>query len=95
MTKSGNDYNYPPLSLLDFGEAIFDEKDITDQEKAREFEETLAKYGAFVRVFTVLTGVGVTRYEFLPVGGTRIADITNLYEDIKLNYGREKRQSGI
>ena len=86
MAKSCS-YIYPPLSLLDIGEDIFDVNEIINQDKARVFEDILAKYGVFVRVLSVSIGVGVTRYEFLPFGGTRIVDVTDLYDDIKLYYG--------
>ena len=85
-------YVFPPVSLLDNSTIDMDYHSKDDVEKAARLESIMAQYGAKIKVLNVYSGLRVTRYEFLPIDGTRIEDVVSLKEDVELYYcGRKIR----
>ncbi len=79
-------YELPPISILDppsptKGRRIKQDLD----EKARVLEETLASFGVGGKVVDVRRGPVVTRFEFQPAPGVKVARITSLADDIALH----------
>jgi S-DNA-T family DNA segregation ATPase FtsK/SpoIIIE len=79
-------YELPPISILDppsptKGRRIKQDLD----EKARLLEETLASFGVGGKVVDVRRGPVVTRFEFQPAPGVKVARITSLADDIALH----------
>lgn len=85
-------YVFPPVSLLDNSTIDMDYHSKDDVEKAARLESIMAQYGAKIKVLNVYSGLRVTRYEFLPIDGTRIEDVVSLKDDVELYYcGRKIR----
>jgi len=79
-------YELPPISILDppsptKGRRIKQDLD----EKARLLEEILASFGVGGKVVDVRRGPVVTRFEFQPAPGVKVARITSLADDIALH----------
>lgn len=80
------EYNYPPIDLLEPGEA----EDISkharrDREKAQLLEETLRSFGIQAKLTGIAHGPAVTRFELQPAPGIKVSRITSLSDDIALN----------
>ncbi len=83
-------YELPPLSLLDQpnpAKARRGRQDLDD--KARLLEETLASFGVGGKVVGARRGPVVTRFEFQPAPGVKVARITSLADDIALHLASE------
>lgn len=85
-TASKTVYQFPPLSLLKWGnKQMLGDSDAHLRETARKLEQTLRNFGVNVAVTNVSCGPTVTRYELLPEQGVKVSKIVSLTDDIKLN----------
>ncbi len=78
-------YQYPPLKLLNKGKKNAGNSEAELQETARKLQEILANFGVNVTVTDVSCGPAVTRYELQPEMGVKVSKIVGLADDIKLN----------
>jgi S-DNA-T family DNA segregation ATPase FtsK/SpoIIIE len=79
-------YELPPLSLLDPTPPAKSRRGRQDfEEKARVLEETLASFGVGGKVLETRRGPVVTRFEFQPAPGVKVARIVSLADDIALH----------
>jgi len=79
-------YELPSLTLLDPvspGKGRRARQDL--EEKSRLLEETLASFGVTGKVIEARRGPVVTRFEFQPAPGVKVARITALADDIALH----------
>lgn len=83
--KSGQEYVFPPLSLLTKGENAQGDSKKHLQETAMKLQQTLKTFGVNVTITDVSCGPSVTRYEMQPEMGVKVSKIVNLADDIKLN----------
>ncbi len=84
MVKS--EYKLPPLNLL--VRAKSSKKGSSERElkeTAAKLKETLESFGVGVSITNISCGPTVTRYEVQPDHGVKVAKITALVDDIKLN----------
>lgn len=83
--KDFDDYNYPPIDLLeDRSDAgSIDEGEI--KEKALAIEETLESFGIEAKVVQIDIGPTVTCYELKPQRGVKVSKILNLADDLALS----------
>ena len=80
------EYNYPPIDLLEAGEAEDVSKHARrDREKAQLLEETLRSFGIQAKLTGIAHGPAVTRFELQPAPGIKVSRITSLSDDIALN----------
>ncbi len=83
-------YELPPLSILDPPNPAKSRRTRQDvDEKARLLEETLASFGVGGKVIGARKGPVVTRFEFQPAPGIKVARITSLADDIALHLASE------
>lgn len=83
--KSGQEYVFPPVSLLTKGENSQGDSKKHLQETAMKLQQTLKTFGVNVTITDVSCGPSVTRYELQPEMGVKVSKIVNLADDIKLN----------
>lgn len=83
--NSGQEYVFPPLSLLTKGENAQGDSKKHLQETAMKLQQTLKTFGVNVTITDVSCGPSVTRYEMQPEMGVKVSKIVNLADDIKLN----------
>lgn len=78
-------YEFPPIALLEQGEGkkIIGKTAITDN--ALKLQRTLQSFGVSAKVEDVSIGPAITRYELKPAEGVRVSKIANLSDDIALN----------
>ncbi len=83
--KDFDNYNYPPVDLLeDRSDAgSIDEGEI--KEKALAIEETLESFGIEAKVVQIDIGPTVTCYELKPQRGVKVSKILNLADDLALS----------
>jgi S-DNA-T family DNA segregation ATPase FtsK/SpoIIIE len=83
------DYNFPPLTLLDPGKPY--EKIDKDElyEKKQRIEEKLGEFRVEGEVKEYHPGPVVTTYEFYPYPGIKVSQVANLTEDLSLALGAE------
>ena len=80
------EYKYPPIELLDPPVRPRNTDDSDElRETAIKLKNTLESFGVKVTVTDVQKGPAVTRYELQPETGVKVARITSLADDIKLN----------
>ena len=80
------EYNYPPIDLLQPGEAEDVSKHARrDREKAQLLEDTLSSFGITAKLTGIAHGPAVTRFELQPAPGIKVSRITSLSDDIALN----------
>ncbi len=78
-------YELPPLTLLDPPSPAKGKRIRQDlEEKARTLEEGLASYGVRGKVIDARRGPVVTRFEFQPAPGVKVARVVSLADDIAL-----------
>jgi S-DNA-T family DNA segregation ATPase FtsK/SpoIIIE len=77
-------YTFPPLTLLDVGTPVekIDKAELL--EKKRLIEEKLREFRIEGEVKEYSPGPVITTYEFYPSPGIKIAQVTNLSEDLSL-----------
>ena len=86
MDDDAPEYNYPPIDLLEAGEAEDVSKHARrDREKAQLLEETLNSFGIQAKLTGIAHGPAVTRFELQPAPGIKVSRITSLSDDIALN----------
>lgn len=84
--KEINNYQFPPLSLLnEVKKKANAGKNTENVETAKMLQQTLQSFGVNVTITDVSCGPSVTRYELLPERGTKVSKIVSLADDIKLN----------
>lgn len=85
IKKDFDNYNYPPVELLeDRSQAgSIDETEI--KEKAVAIEETLESFGIEAKVVQIDVGPTVTCYELKPQRGVKVSKILNLSDDLALS----------
>lgn len=84
IRAAGDQYVFPPLSLLDETKT---KGDVTRQEtlhNAEKLQNTLQNFGIIVKLVGISVGPTVTRYELEPQAGVRVNRIVNLSDDIAL-----------
>ncbi len=83
------DYNFPPLHLLDPGKPAekIDKNELL--EKKQRIEEKLREFKVEGEVKEYHPGPIITTYEFYPNPGIKISQVANLSEDLSLALGAE------
>ena len=84
-TVVSDDYEFPPIDLLNRGKRKTAENVDVLREKAMRLEETLQSFNIDAKVTNVTQGPAVTRYEVHPNSGVKVRGIKNLADDIALN----------
>ncbi|HWT27365.1 MAG TPA: DNA translocase FtsK, partial [Mobilitalea sp.] len=81
------EYIFPPYNLLNSPKAKIAKgtNDRNLKETAMKLQSTLESFGVHVTITNVSCGPAVTRYELQPEQGVKVARITSLADDIKLN----------
>ena len=90
ITVEEENYEFPPIELLDEGKATAikgGKKAVTDT--ATKLQKTLHSFGVSAKVENVSVGPAITRYELKPAEGVRVNKIANLADDIALNLAAE------
>jgi len=90
MTVEDENYEFPPIQLLQEGEKRVNKggkKAVTDT--ASKLQKTLYSFGVSAKVENVSVGPAITRYELKPAEGVRVSKIANLADDIALNLAAE------
>ena len=88
LSQPGEQYQYPPITLLDQGEAgSFTEAGAEMRSNSKRLADTLRSFGVDARPGEVVRGPSVTRYEFAQPQGVKLSKITNLSDDIALALG--------
>ncbi len=78
-------YEFPPIALLELGEAKKATSKTQVTENALRLQKTLHSFGVAAKVEDVAIGPAITRYELKPAEGVRVSKIANLADDIALN----------
>ncbi len=78
-------YMFPPITLLQKGEAATGDSARELKETAMHLQQTLATFGVRVTITDISQGPSVTRYELQPEQGVKVSKIVGLADDIKLN----------
>ncbi len=81
-----NKYKLPSLNLLHMPVKIKSTNKDVFNELVKFLEETLASFGVEAKVINIAVGPAVTRYELEPALGVKVSKITNLADDIALNF---------
>ena len=86
MDEDAPEYNYPPIDLLEMGEA----EDVSkhsrrDREKGQNLVDTLRSFGIETTLTGIAHGPAVTRFEVQPAAGIKVSRITSLSDDIAMN----------
>lgn len=83
--KTHNDYSLPPLSILHYeqkAEKGFDRHSLDLY--AKKIKEKLEEYKVYGDVINVCPGPVVTRFEYLPAPGTKVAKVEGLSKDLMM-----------
>jgi S-DNA-T family DNA segregation ATPase FtsK/SpoIIIE len=84
--RCGDDYDLPPLSLLDDSAPFpYEEQDQRLRERAVLLERTFTDFGLNVKVVGINTGPVITQYEVALETGLRVNKVTTLADDLALN----------
>lgn len=84
--EENEDYQLPPLSLLDDYEIPDQSNEYTVIENnIQKLEETFESFGVRARVVKANLGPAVTKYEIEPATGVKVSRILNLTDDIALS----------
>ncbi len=78
-------YEFPPIALLEQGVAKKQTSKTLITENALKLQKTLHSFGVAAKVEDVSVGPAITRYELKPAEGVRVSKIANLADDIALN----------
>ena len=78
-------YETPPIALLEMGEVRKAKSKTALTENALKLQKTLHSFGVSAKVEDVAVGPAITRYELKPAEGVRVSKIANLADDIALN----------
>ena len=83
-----SNYKKPPIELLGLDPAVEDDTSEIN-ENTKTLIDTLASFNVTASIKGVDRGPRITRYEVVPARGVKVNSITNLFNDIKLNLGKE------
>ena len=90
ITVHDEDYEFPPITLLEEGK---NNSDKNSQKQllatAEKLRRTLYSFGVSAKVENVSVGPAITRYELAPAEGVRVSKIANLADDIALSLEAE------
>lgn len=78
-------YEFPPIALLEQGEPKKARGKTAITDNALKLQRTLHSFGVSAKVEDVSIGPAITRYELKPAEGVRVSKIANLADDIALN----------
>lgn len=78
-------YEFPPLDLLAKPKPGKGANERELKETAIKLQKTLESFGVRVTITNISCGPSVTQYELQPEQGVKVAQITKLSDDIKLN----------
>ncbi|AGB40708.1 DNA segregation ATPase, FtsK/SpoIIIE family [Halobacteroides halobius DSM 5150] len=81
QAKNNEDYQLPPLSLLN----EVTDKEATFVDKTQILQQTLDNFGVNAKITDVHCGPTITRYEIQPAPGVKVSKIVNLADDIALS----------
>ena len=81
-------FKFPPIDLLGLDPVVEDDQSEI-QENTKTLIDTLASFNVTASIKGVDRGPRITRYEVVPARGVKVNAITNLFNDIKLNLGKE------
>lgn len=86
-SKQGEKYNYPSPMLLEKSSEQ-SSSDIAKelQTNGKMLVDTLENFSVHTKIINISRGPAVTRYELQPAAGVKISKITNLSDDIALNF---------
>lgn len=80
------EYNYPPIDLLNPGKTTQDPNlNAKIEAGSRKLLATLESFGVQAKLTHVTHGPAITRYELQPAPGVKVSRIVNLVDDIALN----------
>ncbi|MBQ9395325.1 MAG: DNA translocase FtsK 4TM domain-containing protein [Proteobacteria bacterium] len=80
-----NEYHHPPLSLLHYDPSTQKGFELDSLKLyARKIEEKLAEYHVQGQVVQICPGPIITRFEFQPAPGTKVAKISSLSDDLMM-----------
>ena len=85
MVEIEEEYQFPPIELLQKGRSGSSTSDKELHDTAVKLQQTLSNFGVRVTVSDVSCGPAVTRYEIQPEQGVKVSRIVSLADDIKLN----------
>lgn len=80
--NTDNDWQLPPLDLLEKGSGVAKGGDV--EKNAEIIEKTLRHFGIEVERGEILTGPAVTQYSFRPAVGVKVSKILALQNDLSL-----------
>ena len=83
-----SNYKKPPIDLLGLDPVIEDDTSEIN-ENTKTLIDTLASFNVTASIKGVDRGPRITRYEVVPARGVKVNSITTLFNDIKLNLGKE------
>lgn len=89
LTVEDENYEFPPIDLMQEGENKNTTEKQTLAETANRLNKTLYSFGVSAKVEKVSVGPAITRYELKPAEGVRVSKIANLADDIALNLAAE------
>ena len=89
ITVEDENYEFPPMSLMERGSNKSKGGKKTVTETASKLQKTLYNFGVSAKVEKVSVGPSITRYELKPADGVRVSKIANLADDIALNLAAE------
>ena len=85
QTEIDENYEFPPIALLEQGEGKKTRSKTLLADNALKLQKTLHSFGVSAKVEDVAVGPAITRYELKPAEGVRVSKIANLADDIALN----------
>lgn len=85
QTAVDENYEFPPIALLEQGEGKKTRSKTAITENAVRLQKTLHSFNVSAKVEDVSVGPAITRYELKPAEGVRVSKIANLADDIALS----------
>ncbi len=85
QTEVDENYEFPPIALLEQGEGKKTRSKTLITENALRLQKTLHSFNVSAKVEDVSVGPAITRYELKPAEGVRVNKIANLADDIALS----------
>ncbi len=87
QNQTGDDYRFPPLTLLRASKAVSEDASDEVSLNRTRLEEAIQSFGISASVVSVIRGPTVTRYDLELDRGVKLARITNLSGDLALSLG--------
>jgi len=85
VSAEEEEYNYPPIDLLEISDEVKENHRERDMEKAKLLEDTLKQFGISSTLTGIAHGPAVTRFELQPAAGIKVSRITSLADDIAMH----------